>query len=205
MDDNEYSPGLGAFLIDPNTGEALEEGAEIEEQDRGPEQEEEDQFVNINQPNINLNKYSTIAGAEKPAEQILEEQNDELVDDTALNQLKAITGRQRVDANGRPIRSPTNAKMTTFERTKILITRAKQLQLNASPLVDLSYNLNNPLTANMSKQQYELWLRHLLLDPLALAQLELDSGKLNNWIVLKVYPDNSYEVWKVGELPYLRG
>ena len=178
---------------------------ENEEDNEGNEDnEDESEYIDVNKPTMELPEFSNMPGTEESAESILEKQNEEFIDDNTEAQLKAIDGRLRVDANGRPVRSATNAKMTTFERTKILITRAKQLQLNAQPLINLSYQ-NNPLTAGMSKQQYQLWYRRLVLDPLALAQLELDSGKLNNWVVLKVYPDNSYEVWRVGELPYLRG
>lgn len=75
----------------------------------------------------------------------------------------------------------TSNRMTRFEKTRIVGTRALQLSMNAPPLVDIEDET----------------------DPVKIALKELKQGKMP-YILRRILPDGSIEDWSIKEmiLPY---
>eukprot|EP00939_MAST-03C_sp_MAST-3C-sp1_P001333 g1333.t1 len=71
----------------------------------------------------------------------------------------------------------TSEYMTKYEKARILGTRALQISMNAPTMVDVKKET----------------------DPLKIAQMELEEGKIP--IIIRRYlPDGSHEDWRISEL-----
>ncbi len=108
---------------------------------------------------------------EEEVEDLEEElQSEGEKEDLFLDSSDFVESKQRV----------TSIYLNKYERTKVLGTRALQISLGASPLVDIGD----------------------LTDAYDIALLELKQKKCP-FVIRRYLPDNTYEDWKVSELQIL--
>lgn len=158
-----------------------------------------------------LDEESLAPGAEEQPEQ-----PEEPVEENIMEKLGELTAGEELEGEEqfaedqpsmknwtrRTSRSQVNV-MTIFDRAAIMTSRAAQLENNYPPLIDLSEN-GEAYYRFGGKENYPEWYARVIIDPVAIARMELELGALNEFEVYKKFPDNTYEVWKVGELQFYR-
>lgn len=136
---------------------------------------------------------------EIPPEVLLSVYNQEVSDMTSekVNKTEGI----EIPRNQR---SQSNAVLTAIELAAILIRRAVQLQNNRPTAAAEELRRGSWFNKHMSDKEYREWYEMAVTDFAYLARLEWELGYLDDWEVIKRFPDGYYETWKVGELPFLR-
>jgi len=76
-------------------------------------------------------------------------------------------------------RSITRARLTKYERTRVLAIRVSQLSAGAKPLVPVPPQVK---------------------DPMCIAKMELEAGCLGDIVIVRKLPDRTKQEWTVAQL-----